>query len=298
MKLTYFSHSDLPNVPTHGGRTFGEDFDRVVAPLIKSFAKRDNTDREVLFSSVRTANMLPKEAQKTYDQAFLIIHSFPTKVTVKAYERYILGLTAHLPGTPVHFFCHYKALADFINSRTDYTASFVPMTVDIHRLPSREDPVEENGRWIYFGNVTTKKRALLSQLKELLPELDVLSFGYLNGDVRKKYTQQECWELVQNYSYGIGVGRSFIEMSAMGIPCLIAGERFGGVIMDDFDLTVQHRANFNGRLVTGDCNIPMAITLREQESFVPEILFFNMNHVARDYANIFVSVLGIFEKRS
>ena len=94
------------------------------------------------------------------------------------------------------------------------------MSINTEGLPYRYN---ENGRIIYFSNIYDEKSKTISEMKEMGLKFDTMSQGKFNG--QGDFNWNEAIEIVSEYEYGIGVGRSAIEMLAMGMKVIIAGRK-------------------------------------------------------------------------
>jgi len=155
------------------------------------------------------------------------------------------------------FISAYRAYVDMIRA-AGYAAYFMPMTI----TPPPVQPVEcrRNDAILWFGNVYSERRSVYAEVKAAASAFGLKFHSISNGIYthdggNDMVTQQEAWEIVNTYRYGIGVGRCALEMMSMGIRVMIAGHRFGGIIADVGDYHMQRLSNFGGRQVTYDFDI-------------------------------------------
>lgn len=191
-----------------------------------------------------------------------ILHSY-TKNTIEFVRRN--------PNTC--FITHYRPMA------LRFGANYIPMSIDISALP--EANPNKNGKWIYFGNLMNGKHTIYNQIRKLT-NCDLISMGRFND---KPIRQAEAHEIINEYSYGIGVGRCALEMYAMGLKVLVAGERFGGVALTLADYLAHQSVNFNGRVRTGDAEICDCIKLIDH-AYTPYRSMLNMGFYAPEYQKV------------
>lgn len=137
-------------------------------------------------------------------------------------------------------------------------ATWVPMAIDVAEVSKYNTGQKRcEDKIIYFGNLYRDKHDQFEDLQQLCRSvgltMDYISDGCFNGD--KKVSQEEAWKIISTYKYGIGVGRCALEMYALGLKVLIAGNQFGGIVIDEADWNVQEKTNFNGRVITFDRDV-------------------------------------------
>lgn len=157
----------------------------------------------------------------------------------------------------VLFLTAYKSFYHLIKL-SGMKAKFVPMAIDVDKVSAHRlgrNVIED--RIIYFGNKYNDKHEIISELENVASSLgykiDYISDGYFNETER--LTQEQAWERISKYKYGIGVGRCALEMWVLGVKVMIAGNQFGGIVIDESDWAVQEKTNFNGRCITFDRDI-------------------------------------------
>jgi len=137
------------------------------------------------------------------------------------------------------FISHYKETAEELRS-LGLNAYFVKMGIDLSRLP---EPKKGNGKFIYFGNLYHDKIDTYNDLKDSL-DFDTLSFNKFN-DYNFTLSHEGSLEIVNEYSYGIGVGKCAMEMAGMGMPVLVAGRNLGGTFCTEEDYKFHIQSNTN-----------------------------------------------------
>lgn len=145
--------------------------------------------------------------------------------------------------------------------RAGIESVFIPMTIDAEAVRSKKAPHDTQPKAvIYFGNVMPAKerafREIRAEFRKYGWRFDVLSHNRLNGE---PIGDQDVHEIVQNYDYGIGVGRCALEMMALGLKVMISGIEFGGLMVNEHDFQVQTMTNMNGRITTFDRQISRCI---------------------------------------
>ena len=125
------------------------------------------------------------------------------------------------------------------------------MTIDPQSLPKHQP--QEGKRIIYYGNVLPPKQETYTKLKDFFEsngwKFHTISKGYYS-EGEGKLTQEQCWDIIKGYQYGIGVGRSYMEMSAIGLKCIVAGHSIGGITKTKAHHEKQVSTNYNTNLFT------------------------------------------------
>lgn len=174
------------------------------------------------------------------------------------------------------FVTHYEYFLPVL-AKHGHTGHFTPMGIDLNRVPRRMG--EGNGRWIYFGNLYPQKMETYRQLQKTL-NFDTLSFGRLN-DSEEVLSNEECLALVAQYSYGIGVGRCALEMAAIGLPVLIAGNEVGGTLTTPEDYHFHKKSNFNSFLKNTNGLAADIEKVKRGQRIPPELLTFKVSEWQR-----------------
>lgn len=140
----------------------------------------------------------------------------------------------------VIFVTAYKEMAKYANT------IFIPMAIDSEKVALHNiSESKHDKRVIWFGNILNRVK-MFEYVKDALNrngyELDVISENRFNGG--DKMTQEQCWQKLSEYKYGVGVGRSALEMGALGIKVLFAGSHFGGIITNEKHFQKKMDGNF------------------------------------------------------
>jgi hypothetical protein len=72
-------------------------------------------------------------------------------------------------------------------------------------------------------------------------------------------SQHDAWQVCANAGVVFAVGRCALEAYAMGCEVVVAGDSYGGTVLDYSDWETQERTNFNGRVHTGFEEIKSAV---------------------------------------
>ena len=250
--LRYQSHGR-----ENGAATYSRELVKYQAPLWQ----RDGID--VLISTcplLETVDDLPDEV----DVVVQYLHTYPYTMPLKQVRHTIRDLKVKYKKivfvTAYHSF-HKLMQANGIDSM------YIPMTIDAKQVLERKTTADyhKDKAVIYFGNVVEEKMSVYNRLKNSFIKegwrFDTISLNRFNGLPIK---QQDAWEIVQAYDYGIGVGRCALEMLALDLKVMIAGIEFAGIMTNEHDFDVQRRTNMNGRVVTFDRSVETCIASFEQ----------------------------------
>lgn len=153
-----------------------------------------------------------------------------------------------------------------------FEAVYVPMTIDTEQvLPYRTTARRDDREIAYFGNITGAKLPIFNRLRRI-------AAGHGLELVHVKGSQREAWEELATYRHGVGVGRCALEMLALGLRVMIAGERFGGIMTSPGDFDAQRAVNLNGRVLTYDRDGD-ACLIGLRSSYVPPVESFDSTSV-------------------
>ena len=160
-----------------------------------------------------------------------------------------------------------------------YHSAYVPMSI---APMARREIVPHDKRMIWFGNVYHSKRQTLDRLRTACKKagwkLDVISRGKFND--RDPVTREHALDIIAQYPYGAGVGRCAMEMQAMGMKVLIAGDDIGGLIMDENDRQQQIKTNHNARLATFSRDIDLCLDTIQHSLQVEPLTGESLHHPA------------------
>lgn len=268
--ITLFDHNE-PNwhakYSARGRENGAATYSREIVKYQYSVYEEMFKNQEVIISTCALLSDVDQSQMPQYaDIAFQYLHSYPygdglaqARKVVEHFED--VRNPKRTMVDHVVFVTAYKPLHDRLVAH-GYQALFLPMTVDTSVLPARKEEKKYGSKNIvYFGNVTNVKEGTFIQLQKAFKRRG-WSFNYIsNGKLAGIYpiTQHQAWERINDYSYGIGVGRCALEMMAMGLKTMIAGPYFGGIMTNEFDFSQQQLVNMNGRIVTFDREIDACI---------------------------------------
>lgn len=254
MRLTVIDHTDprwaalyARHGHENGAATYSRDIVAYHVPAWRTELARVGATRAL----IGTCPALSRPARKT-DVAIQYLHAY----SYRDPHRDVARVTRNLHGWAhrVVFVAAITALVDQINHR-GHQAIRIPPAINAAAVRNAINPdlPPLPGRAIYFGNITAGKRhtvyPVLDAVKAAGWQVDVISYSRLNG-TGPKLTQAQAWAQAARYDLGIGVGRCALELMAAGLPVLIAGHRFGGIITTHGEYDAQSAGNFNGSVVT------------------------------------------------
>jgi hypothetical protein len=248
----------------NGAATYSRDIVNAQADnLRKAFKGKTLVSTCPLISDLR-----PEEI--TIEQPELIVqylHTFPYQDPL-GFVKSIIERSAFPNADKWVFVSAYHSFVDMMNAN-GLKACFVPMMIDTSILPPAQNDIE---RAIWFGNIYKDKKPMFNHIRDAFKasgiKLSIITKGMLNS--KQEVTQQEAWQLISRYQYGVGVGRCALEMYKMGLKVLVAGAHFGGLVMSDEDHLAQERTNYNGRIVTWNRDIGQCINMMKH-SHIPNI---------------------------
>lgn len=225
--------------------------------------------------------------RRNYDNAIQYLHEYPFINAVEwccnFYNKVI-----NKPQNKILLVTSYKSLqerlkVEFKKRQLDNVmdVAYVPMGIDTSILPKPSKEKHGENKVIWLGNIYKSREETFLEVKTAFKkagwELDYISKSRLN-DSNEVLTQSEIWNIVNQYSYGVGVGRSLLEMSQMGLKVLIAGNRLGGICMDEDDVKQHVKTNFGGRISTFDKNIHACVSMLPYSIDIPVDDIKNINH--------------------
>tara|TARA_R110002020_G_scaffold475112_1_gene708609 strand:+ start:4762 stop:5703 length:942 start_codon:yes stop_codon:yes gene_type:complete len=264
----------------NGAATYSTDLLKKSIPaLLTSLEKEYPVSENILISTcplLQDIRLQDINFTKT-DIAIQYLHTYPYEAALGYIQRIWELMPGKHPGTRLVLITAYRNYSQLINSWAEKNdirlmAVYLPMQIDREALQSIEIPsIRIQSSMIYFGNLYKEKSREFLRLKSELSKrgilLDVISRSRLNGS-SEVMTQQQIWELLAQYRYGIGVGRCALEMYALGMQVLISGQYWGGLLIDSRDEIQQMQTNFNGRIITGTRDFDVAMQLLP-DSYIP-----------------------------
>jgi hypothetical protein len=217
------------------------------------------------------------------DISFTYLHTFPHTEPL----RQIHKMRAADGSGRMVFITAYAAYHAMI-TRAGFESVYIPMSI---APMARREPVPHEKRLIWFGNLYHSKKSVCDDLRRKCKRhgwrLDVISKGRLNDG--EHLSREQALDLIASYPYGVGVGRCAMEMQAIGLRVLIAGDAVGGLIMDDLDHAQQIKTNHNGRIATFSRDIDLCLDALPDSLQVYPLLADHCNHAAVTLAAIGVN---------
>ncbi len=161
---------------------------------------------------------------------------------------------------------------------------WIPNAIDTENIPK----IEGKKGWVYFGNVTSATEIFFDFLKSKITNLTVISNNKVNGN--GEYTREELLDILKDYSYGIGVGRSLLDMLAIGLKCLVVGRFYGGTILNDSDFFHHQKTNFNGQFQSTTKRIDEDIKNLIASDYIVDRKNLDMRSYLDNYVNLIESM--------
>lgn len=237
---------------TNGAETYGGEILKWQVPIWESLSDDITISTTNLMS--RIEDFEPSRVNVQY------LHTFPKENPLWQYEKVSAAVDN------VIFLTSYLALNEMAVD-AGYNSVFIPMTIDASNIPRLSG--DRQDKFIWYGNITDDKWLTYAKISRALGKrLDFISGGKLNGK-GEKLTQEQCWDIIRGYKYGIGVGRCYMEMAAMGMKCIIAGAGIGGITTDRDEHDMQMWTNYNARYYTHSDDIIELIN--DIEDVVPQV---------------------------
>lgn len=239
----------------NGAATYSREIVKYQVPVLYELFN----ETEVIVSTCPLLSQVDHSQFPSYAKvAIQYLHSYPYGDSLRQ-AREVTETLKNIPNDIDHilFVTAYSQLADRL-SNAGYDAIYLPMSVDTTVIPDAKREKQYKGKnIIYFGNVTLSKEKTFHELRYAFKKMG-WQFNYIsNGKLSGIYplSQRQAWERINDYQYGIGVGRCALEMMAMGMNVLIAGTHVGGIMLNEDDYYAQRDTNFNGRITTFDREI-------------------------------------------
>lgn len=128
---------------------------------------------------------------------------------------------------------------------------FLPMSIDADYVRSfATDKPKFTDRIIFFGNTYYNKGATIPFLHKFFKTQHIKFDTIINnvytaeGHPPLPVTREAILSILSHYNYGIGSGKCFLEMNALGLKTLISGEKFCGLITNEREFDIQTKTNF------------------------------------------------------
>lgn len=220
----------------NGAETYGAEIEKFQIPIWRELSDDITVSTTNLLSNMENPILSGTNVQ--------YLHTYPIDDPQKQF-RAVLGIT-----TDPIFVTSYMGLHAAIQ-QAGYRSIFIPMTIDDTNIPKQvENP---KNAFIWYGNITSDKWHTFGKLLRYFDSIGV-QFDWISNnrfrDKGPKLSQQECWDIISQYKYGVGVGRCYMEMAAMGLKCIIAGNDIGGIVTSEYEHRRQVDTNYNARYHT------------------------------------------------
>jgi hypothetical protein len=225
----------------NGARTYTQDIVKYQVPLWKKHARTET----LTVSATNYLSSIPKVKLSELNVQYLHTYKYdyPLEIINKINTPRTLYVTA------------YKDLL----KHTD-KAVFIPMTIDAEKITPHKKRKKYSKRVIWFGNVLGHRVPMFDVVQKALKknglELDCISHNKFNGQTM---TQTEMWEKISEYKYGVGCGRSALEMSALGVKVMYVSKYFGGIVTNDKEWQTKIDGNFASKHCTYSKDIDKCI---------------------------------------
>ncbi len=236
---------------TNGAQTYSEEIVRYQVPIWRSLTA--NAPGEVVVS---TCGIVPSTCPPRPYLLVQYLHEYPIGEYEEWLKRRLDVINARTQPQHLVFVVAYRSFQSWLQNH-GLNAIYVPMSID----PPVPKKIKRRGEGhvAYYGNLNVR-RAVAARRQRLLQEIrGVLAARGWQLTVVSGVPQQEAWQQLNEFSYGIGVGRCAQEMSALGLRVMIAGQQFGGIITTPAELEVQRSTNLNGRVCTFDNDINICL---------------------------------------
>ena len=235
----------------NGAHTYSVDIVRHHVDAWRQECRRAGIGRTVIGTCGLLNGAVGAEGQKG-DLAIQYLHRYPQAKPVPIAARIASELAQRF--SRVLFVVSHRALVPALQ-REGLSAVFVPMTIDAKAI-RREVPTPEDqnpSAMVWFGNITHARAKTHATIMDIAVRrgytFTTLSLNKINGK-GSALTQQQLWQEAAKASIGVGVARSALELMALGLPVMIAGNDFGGIVTNDGEWDAQTDANFGGQVVT------------------------------------------------
>lgn len=200
----------------NGARTYSRDILKFYVPI---FEEVFSGAEKVLLITVQNWNAT--EVWKGYDKIFVFVHERGGTEEIRIQKRQALKKFSELNKQSEVYFIVWCPQHEGELLKEGLNAIYLPMAIDSDvYTPYQRIKKGKNKKLIYFGNIIQGKVTPFGQLKKVVEKkgwrIDYISQDRLNSFGMKMKPDKIRWTLAQ-YKYGVGVGRSAQEMSAMGI---------------------------------------------------------------------------------
>ena len=260
----------------NGAWTYSIDICKYYLPYLEKTVIDEYGEQPIVISTCAPLHKYPPKDLLDYSGRFGVLvqflHSYPYTDPIEAIKDTVLKFGRKFD--KIVFVVAYKQYADEINQvfkESKVVAKYLPMRIGV--LPDAQPKAAPKPRAVWFGNVYNSKRSNYRKVKESCDkrniELITINGGRLYSiktPQGKSITQQQAWEYCADSDIVFAVGRCALECYHMGCHVVIIGDKFGGLVTSDSDWQLQEATNFNGRIQTGEYNLPQAIDVSMERS--------------------------------
>lgn len=209
----------------NGARTYSRDIVKFYVPVFKRvFSGKER----VLLITVQNWNSC--EVWKGYSKIFVFVHERGSSEEVRKQKREALKKFAEVNSPAKVYFIVWCPQHEDELIRDGLNAIYLPMAIDMDVFVKYQKvPKNKNKTFIYYGNIIQQKVEPFKRFREIALlngwKVDFISKDRLNGK-GFKLSPEQIRRIIAQYKYGVAVGRSAQELSAMGVKvvCYALGD--------------------------------------------------------------------------
>ncbi len=221
---------------TNGAYTYSQDIVKHHLPVIIDILNKQKKYKNILISTVATLseNIIPKNIDLIIEYIHeSAVRDIPKCIKLSENTKCIFVTSREES---------YNKLKD-----AGIDCVFIPMAIDTEKFDEYKNSNKYTGkRVIYFGNKYLGKDGYYRKTKDAFLRkgwtFDEISCNIFNGKL--KLDREEILETISKYKYGIGEGRCFLELNALGVKTLICASTCQGIITNDTEFELHKLTNF------------------------------------------------------